>query len=78
MPHHLQPAKLRLLQNGLTSAGSGFDEQVGSVETTSGEHLRDGLWAASQVFSSAKMRASKRLMVFTTEQDPSSGDSTAR
>lgn len=51
-------------------AGEDFEERVGSAAEGSPDHLRNGLWAASQLISTGSARANKRLLIFTRDENP--------
>jgi len=54
-----------------------FEDTVGSAAENSPDHLRNGLWAASQLFSTGSSRANKRLLIFTRDEDPAGTGSKA-
>lgn len=54
----------------LFGAGEEFEDRVGSAAEDSPDHLRNGLWAASQLFSTGSSRANKRLLIFTHNENP--------
>lgn len=54
----------------VVGAGEEFEDRVGSAAEDSPDHLRNGLWAASQLFSTGSSRANKRLLIFTRNENP--------
>ena len=55
-------------------AGAGFEEKVGSLDTNPADSLRDGLFTASQMLLGASTKATRRVIIFTTTQDPCPDD----
>ena len=43
---------------------------MGSAEEGSPDHLRNGLWATSQLIGTGSSRANKRLLIFTRDENP--------
>ncbi len=43
---------------------------MGSAAEGSPDHLRNGLWAASQLINTGSSRANKRLLIFTRDENP--------
>ena len=58
-------------------AGEEFEDRVGSAPENSPDHLRNGLWAASQLISAGSSRANKRVLIFTRDEDPAGSGSKA-
>ena len=50
---------------------------MGSAPETSPDHLRNGLWAASQLISAGSSRANKRVLIFTRDENPAGSGSKA-
>ncbi|CAL5220319.1 g2309 [Coccomyxa viridis] len=50
--------------------GDDFEDKVGSAAEGSPDHLRNGLWAASQLINTGSSRANKRLLIFTRDENP--------
>ena len=55
-----------------TAAHSGgkFEEQIGSKGSADPEQLHYALWTASQLLSGASSKASKRILIFTKDENP--------
>ena len=52
-----------------SAAGGDFDAKIGTAEAPAPDHLRNGLWAASQLLAGSK-NAYKRVLVFSTDANP--------
>ena len=50
---------------------------MGSAPEASPDHLRNGLWAASQLISAGSSRANKRVLIFTRDENPAGSGSKA-
>ena len=50
---------------------------MGSAPEDSPDHLRNGLWAASQLISAGSSRANKRVLIFTRDENPAGSGSQA-
>ena len=50
---------------------------MGSAPESSPDHLRNGLWAASQLISAGSSRANKRVLIFTRDENPAGSGSKA-
>ena len=50
---------------------------MGSAAEGSPDHLRNGLWAASQLISTGSARSNKRLLIFTRDENPAGSGSKA-
>ena len=62
---------------GVFLAGEEFEDRVGSAPESSPDHLRNGLWAASQLISAGSSRANKRVLIFTRNENPAGSGSKA-
>lgn len=52
-----------------------FNDAIGSADSEGPEGVRDGLWAATQILQANQSKASKRVIVFTNQEDPCSTSS---
>ena len=68
---------LALIKIVSSLAGEDFEDRVGSAPETSPDHLRNGLWAASQLISAGSSRANKRVLIFTRDENPAGSGSKA-
>lgn len=50
--------------------GDGFEEKIGSKGSQDPEHLHYALWTATQLLSSASSKSSKRVLIFTRDDNP--------
>ncbi len=58
-------------------AGEDFEDKVGSAAEGSPDHLRNGLWATSQLIGTGASRTNKRLLIFTRDENPAGTGSKA-
>jgi hypothetical protein len=61
----LQPNQM----HGMRPLGGDFEAKIGSAAQPLPEHLRNGLWAASQLLAGSS-NAFKRVLVFSADPDP--------
>ena len=52
--------------------GTKFQTEIGSAKATRPDYLRYGLWTASQLLGTSSSKATKRIMLFTNDPDPTS------
>ena len=71
------PAVYVWVHEKVHAAGEEFEDKVGSAAEGSPDHLRNGLWAASQLISTGSSRANKRLLIFTRDENPAGTGSKA-
>ena len=50
--------------------GGQFEEHIGSKGSADPEQLHYALWTASQLLSGASSKASKRILIFTRDENP--------
>ena len=50
-------------------AGGEFEERIGTAKQPEPDHLRNGLWAASQLLAGSS-HAYKRVLVFSADANP--------
>lgn len=65
----------QLNQECVHYAGAAFEEKIGSSNSSPADSLRDGLFTASQMLLGASNKASRRVIIFTTAEDPCPDDS---
>lgn len=53
-----------------SASGGKFEEQIGSKGSADPEQLHYALWTASQLLSGASSKASKRILIFTKDENP--------
>ena len=66
-PHEVEST--HVLTHALHSGGK-FEEQIGSKGSADPEQLHYALWTASQLLSGASSKASKRILIFTKDENP--------
>ncbi|KAK9829077.1 hypothetical protein WJX72_003765 [[Myrmecia] bisecta] len=54
-----------------------FEEKIGSKGEASPDHLRFALWTASQLLGGGSAKASKRILIFTNDVDPTANTANA-
>ncbi len=52
------------------AAGGRFEQQIGSKGSADPEQLHYALWTASQLLSGSSSKASKRILIFTRDENP--------
>ena len=50
--------------------GGGFENKIGSKGTQDPEQLHYALWTATQLLSGASSKSSKRVLIFTRDDNP--------
>ncbi len=59
--------------------GPQFEKEIGSAKNMeNAKGLEDGLWHASDILSKAPIWAGRRVIIFTTQEDPCRGNEAAR
>ena len=66
-PHELESTDILIIA---PHAGGKFEEQIGSKGSADPEQLHYALWTASQLLSGASSKASKRILIFTKDENP--------
>ena len=66
-PHELASAHVTAID---LHSGGKFEEQIGSKGSADPEQLHYALWTASQLLSGASSKASKRILIFTKDENP--------